>query len=40
MIVVRDELLGVVVADGDDGRQEVDQLSSVRFGAEEEVETI
>ena len=32
MVVVGDELLGVVVANGDDGLQEVDQLPGVRFG--------
>ena len=40
VVVVRDELLRVVVANGDDGLKEIDQLSSVRFGSEEEVETI
>lgn len=40
VVVVRDELLGVVVADGDDGLQEVHQLSRVRLGGEEKVESV
>jgi len=40
VVVVRDQLLGVVVADGDDGLKEVDQLASVRLGREEKVEAI